>query len=98
MYIVANGKIYSAVYSYAFKMYPELKLVKNAKGELLLKPTDSGVAKKPASRQLATLEEVLAQFGSSAELETATEDKAKTSTDTEDKAKTSTEAKAKTAK
>ena len=96
MYIVANGKIYSAVYSYAFKMYPELKLVKNAKGELLLKPTDSGVAKKPASRQLATLEEVLAQFGSSAELETATEDKAQTAT--EDKAKTSTEAKAKTAK
>lgn len=78
MYMVANGKIYSMVYSYAFKMYPELKLVKNAKGELLLKPADSGVAKKPASRQLATLEEVLAQFGSSAELETTAKAKTKT--------------------
>lgn len=69
MYIVANGKIYSAVFNEALKVYPELKVVKDSEGKLSLKTLSTGVPAKPHYRQAATLAEVFAQFGSTAEVE-----------------------------
>ena len=66
MYMIAEGKVYSMQFNTALNIYPEIKLTKNAAGAILFAPQATGVKSKPLGRQIATTEEVIAQFGGAA--------------------------------
>ena len=71
MFYVAKGKIYSAEFDEVLKVYPEVTLHMDDEGFYYLKKHTTGANKKPARRSVCTLQEIFAQFGSSATAEAA---------------------------
>ena len=72
MYYVSGGKIYSTVKGASTNKYAELEMYKatdgvDGKPRFALRVKDAGVVNKPANRRLCTMEELIAQYGASAD-------------------------------
>lgn len=71
MFYVAGGKIYSATFDEDLKVYPEMRLMVTEEGSYYLKKMTTGVARKPAKRQVCIMCELIAMFGYQAAVEAA---------------------------
>lgn len=78
MFYIVKSKIYCAEHD--GKVYPEVKLRVDSEGKFYFTKTGTGLATKPANRQLLTTEEVFAKFGASATVEESAPKGKKTST------------------
>ena len=66
MFYVAGGKIYSSKFDETLGVYPEMRLMVTEDGNYYLKQMTTGVAKKPAKRQVCIMCELIAMFGNKA--------------------------------
>lgn len=73
MYFISDDKVYSTFFNEEKKMYPEVKVVRTATGQLSIEVLDTGVETKPHYRQVATQMELFAKFGAMAVLATEPE-------------------------
>lgn len=66
MFYVVGTKVYLADFNESKKIYPEVRLIKEADGKIIPEVLDTGVSVKPKNREICTLKEVLAKFGADA--------------------------------
>lgn len=74
MFFVVNSKIYLNRLNSDKKLYPEVVLVKDDNDNISVKISSTkGIETKPRTRQVCTLQEIIAQFGHKAVTEESLE-------------------------
>ena len=65
MFYVSGTKVYLTTFDSSKKVFPEVRLIKDAAGKIRFEVLKTGISVKPVHRELCTRQEVLAKFGSS---------------------------------